>query len=87
MSESDKTILIVDRDERTAEKLKELIEFMDTPCVVTAAPADWRDRLGARRLGAMFVGAALSDEDVGILLADLKTFDPNVPVVVIENGA
>ena len=87
MSESDKTILIVDDDELMAQNLKELIEFMDTPHVVTAAPRDWRERVGDCRLEAMFVGAALTDVDLGNLLADLKKFDPNVPVVVLERGA
>ena len=84
MPESEKTILIVDQDLAMAANLKELIEFMDTPSVVTAAPSEWRERLGSGRLEAMFVGAALPDDVVGHLLADLKTYDPNVPIVVLE---
>ena len=87
MSESDKTILIVDDDQAMAANLKELIEFMDTPHVVTSAPKEWRKRIGKCRLEAMFVGAALTDDDLGMLLADLKKYDPNVPVVVLERGA
>ena len=87
MSDSDKTILIVDDDESVAQNLKELIEFMDTPNVITAAPQDWRQRVGRCRLEAMFVGAAVSDDDLGNLLIDLKKFDPDVPVVVLERGA
>lgn len=83
MPDRDTTILIVDQDRALAENLKELIEFMDTPDVLTAAPRDWRQRLGERRLEALFVGPDLSDNDLGSVLADLEKMDPNVPVVVI----
>ncbi len=78
------TVLVVDDDLGRAENLKELIEFMDTPTVITAIPDDWRRRLGTRRLEAMFVGPGLSDEVVDRLLAELKSIDPNVPVVMIQ---
>ncbi|MDH3747800.1 MAG: hypothetical protein OER97_06295 [Gammaproteobacteria bacterium] len=80
----DKTILVVDQDRALAENLKELIEFMDQPYVVTAVPTNWRQRIGERRLEAVFVGPDLSDQDVSGLLADLKIFDPNVPVVMMQ---
>lgn len=84
MLDIDKTILVVDQDRELAENLKELIEFMDQPHVVTAAPANWRQRIGKRRLEAVFVGPDLSEQDIGGLLAELKQFDPNVPVVMME---
>lgn len=87
MTDGDGTILIVDDDAAQAENLRELIEFMDSPSVVTAAPGDWRQRLGERRLAALFVGPALSDPAVGSLLKDLEAIDPNVPVVVIGGDA
>ncbi|MDX1515261.1 MAG: hypothetical protein R3288_00400 [Woeseiaceae bacterium] len=86
MAGNDRTILVVDRDPTLAENLKGLIEFMDTPSVETAVPADWRERLGERRLEALFVGPDLADDDVEQLLGDLAQFDPNVPVVVIGNS-
>lgn len=84
MSGYDKTIMIIDRDPALALHVKELIEFMDTPSVVTAVPGEWRQRLGERRLEALFVGPDLSDNDVSELLADLADMDPNVPVVMIH---
>lgn len=87
MTDGDGTILIVDEDSAQAENLRELIEFMDSPSVVTAAPGDWRQRLGERRLAALFVGPALSEPAVGSLLKDLEAVDPNVPVVVIGADA
>ncbi len=84
MSASVKTVLVIDQDLSLAENLKELIEFMDTPHVVTATPDGWRQRLGTRRLEAMFVGPDLTEESVSSLLADLEQFDPNVPVVMIQ---
>lgn len=84
MVDKDKTILVVDQDRELAENLKELIEFMDEPCVVTAVPKNWRQRVGERRLEAVFFGPDLSEQDIGGLLADLKLFDPNVPVVMMQ---
>lgn len=84
MSGYDKTIMIIDRDPALALHVKELIEFMDTPSVVTSVPGEWRQCLGERRLEALFVGPDLSDTDVSSLLADLADVDPNVPVVMIH---
>lgn len=87
MSGVEKAILVVDQSRNTAENVKELIEFMDSPCVVTAMPTDWQNRLAGRRLEALFVGPALSDDDISSLLADLARIDPNVPVVMISGSA
>ncbi|MDX1556957.1 MAG: alpha/beta fold hydrolase, partial [Xanthomonadales bacterium] len=84
MTAGDKTILVVDQDPVLAEHLKELIEFMDSPSVVTAEPSDWKQRLGQRRLEALFVGPDLAPEDLTVLLSDLRSVDPNVPVVMIH---
>jgi DNA-binding NtrC family response regulator len=82
----DKTILVVDPSRAVAEHVKELIEFMDSPRVVTALPDDWQARLGDNRLEALFVGPDLSDTDVRKLLSDLAQFDPNVPVVMMSEA-
>jgi len=84
MADKDKTILVVDQDPELAENLKELIEFMDQPYVVTSIPKNWRQTVGERRLEAVFFGPDLSEQDIGRLLADLKLFDPNVPVVMMQ---
>ena len=85
-STDEKTILVVDRDTATADNVRELIEFMDMPCVITAIPADWQERLGERRLEAMFVGPALTDAQVHGLMAELEAVDPNVPVVMMQGS-
>jgi len=84
MSLIDKTILVVDQDPSVAENLKELIEFMDAPCVITAMPDDWKARLGDRRLEALFVGPDLSEAEVNVLMDELSQFDPNVPVIMMR---
>ena len=84
MNAGEKTILVVDPDPVLAQHLKELIEFMDSPSVVTAEPADWKQRLGERRLEALFVGPDLTPDDVSALLSDLRSVDPNVPVVMMH---
>ncbi len=87
MPNGDKTILVIDHDLTVSRHVKELLEFMDSPCVVTAMPSDWRERLGQRRLEAMFVGPELPDDTVDVLLSELEALDPNVPVVVMQEFA
>ena len=77
-------ILVVNRSESAARNLKDLIEFMDTPPVVIAAPGDWRKRLGQQRLDALFIGPDISDGEVSRLLADIAELDPNVPIVMMN---
>lgn len=84
MIAGEKTILVVDQDPVLAQHLKELIEFMDSPSVVTAEPADWKQRLGERRLEALFVGPDLTPDVISVLLSDLRSVDPNVPVVMMH---
>ena len=87
MSNGEKTIMVIDHDLTVSKHVKELLEFMDSPCVVTAMPDDWKERLGQRRLEAMFVGPELEDDAVDELLTELETLDPNVPVVVMQEPA
>ncbi len=84
MTNGEKTILVIDHDLTVSKHVKELLEFMDSPCVVTAMPEDWQERLGQRRLEAMFVGPELEDDTVEELLTELELLDPNVPVVVMQ---
>ena len=79
-------ILVVNHGESAARNLKELIEFMDTPQVRIAAPEDWREQLGDRRLEALFVGPDMSEQEVDDLLADVGRLDPNVPIVMMNEG-
>jgi len=83
-SSIERTILVIDRDRASADKVKELIEFMDAPSVVAVQPAEWRDELGERRIEALFIGPDLSDGQVSGLLEELAALDPNVPVVVVD---
>ena len=80
-------ILVVNRSESAARNLKDLIEFMDTPPVVIAAPDDWQSRLGQQRLDALFIGPDMSDNEVNRLLADVGELDPNIPIVMLNEDA
>lgn len=84
MNRAECVVLIVDSVESELENLRELIEFMDTPNVCTAAPADWQETLGDRRLEAVFVGPDLSTKEVDRLLDGVAKLDPNVPIVVLN---
>ena len=87
MTNGEKTILVIDHDLTVSRHVKELLEFMDSPCVVTAMPEDWQERLGQRRLEAMFVGPELEDDAVEELLTELESLDPNVPIVMMQEPA
>ena len=79
-------ILVVNCGADQAQNLKSLIEFMDTPDVVTAEPGEWRDRVGDRTIDALFVGADLSPSVVDELLSDIGSIDPNIPIVMLTPG-
>lgn len=89
MTSAERMILLINRTESDANNLKELIEFMDTPRVQTAAPGDWRQKLGDYRLEAFFVGPDLLQHEIEALLNDIREFDPSVPIVMMngEDGA
>jgi len=80
------TILVINQVKFEGENLKELIEFMDTPNVCTATPDAWREALGERLLEAVFVGPDLSDDHLDGLLAEIRDFDPNVSIVIMQAG-
>lgn len=86
MSPSNRTILILGEDQRAAAHLKELVEFMDVPHVITAMPEDWKARLGDARLEALFVNPELPDEAVCNVLDELSKIDPNVSIVMLEEA-
>ena len=86
MSAAEHIILVVNRLQAEAEKLKELIEFMDTPHVFACSPEEWRQVLGEQRLEAVFVGPDLSAEEVDALIVDIGDFDANVPIVMLQTG-
>ena len=79
-------ILVVNDGAEQAANLKSLIEFMDTPDVMTAKPDDWRERVGDQPIEALFVGADLSPDDVDELLKDIGTIDPNIPIIMLTDG-
>ncbi len=84
MPGDDCVILVINRLQAEADNLKELIEFMDTPNVRTATPAEWRQRLGDARLEALFVGPDLSSDEIDALITDVGELDPNVPIVMMQ---
>lgn len=79
-------ILVVNAGQEQAANLKSLIEFMDSPEVLTANPGDWRERVGDQPIEALFVGADLEPSDVDELLTDIGTIDPNIPIVMLRPG-
>lgn len=84
MSGGEHVILVVNRSTSAARNLKDLIEFMDSPPVVIAAPDDWQRRLGQQRLDALFVGPDMTKTEVGKLLSEIGELDPSVPIVMLS---
>lgn len=87
MTVTEPVILIVNQREQSANDLKGLIEFMDTPLVKVAEPANWRDALGEGRLEALFVGPDMDAGEVAQLLDEVGNLDPNVSIVMLTNGS
>ena len=77
----DPLIMVIDGAETRAANLKELIEFMDAPRVTIANPENWRERLGERRLGAVFLGADLDKRRIDQVIREIGELDPNTPIV------
>lgn len=84
MNDASQVILVINHRQAEAENIKELIEFLDTPQVMVAAPEDWRAKLGDERLEAVFVGPDLADDEVDALIVDIGKFDANVPIVMLQ---
>jgi len=81
-------MLVVNRSASAARNLKDLIEFMDTPPVLIAAPDNWQEQLGEQCLDALFVGPDMTDVEVDQLLTDIGKLDPNIPIIMMsEEGS
>ena len=80
----EKTIVVIDQDMATAENVRQLIEFMDTPSVVGAQFLNWREQLAERRLEALFMGPDLTDKQISTVLSEVAEIDPNIPVVMLK---
>jgi hypothetical protein len=77
-------IMVVNSTVADAESLKKLIQFMDAPHVCSATPAKWLQKVGKRRLEAVFVGPNLSSEELETVVGEVGALDPNVPIVMIN---
>ncbi len=84
---SESMILVIGSETGAATRLKSMIEFMDSPRVVTASPSDWRTSVGEERLDAVFIGNDVADGDIDAMLDELEHIDPNVSIVMIDSLA
>ncbi len=80
-------ILVVDSQEQVAARLKSMIEFMDTPEVVTAEPRDWKARIEGARLDAVFLGPDLADGEISEVVAGVGDIDPNASIVIVDKDS
>lgn len=84
MQAKDQLILIVTDDIEHAEHHKELLEFMDAPCVEIATVKGWRSQLGQRRLSAIFLGPNLTNLVNEKIIGDIGKIDPNISIVILD---
>lgn len=80
---TDRLIVVIHHCEARGEALKEQIEFMDAPRVTVAKPGDWRERLGDRRLAAVFISDDVDVDERDRLISDIGDIDPNTPIVMV----
>lgn len=84
---NDPVILIVDDDAQSATKLREMIEFLDSPAVEVADFEHWQKTSSQLRLAALFIGTSISEARVELITEQLHNSHPDVPVVVLEPEA
>ena len=77
-------IIVCAGTEETARDIKDLLEFMDADPVEIADVGAWRDRVGERRLAAVFAGPDLDQDAREQLLREVAEYDPSVSVVVVD---
>ena len=76
-------IVVIDPDATFASRLEEEITFMDDTQVCVAGVDGWRDSCTGKRVDALFVGPGVADSDINVLMQDVETFDPNLPIVFV----
>ena len=76
--------LVIGCSIKRADRLKLLVEYIQGPPVVVAAPDDWQSRLGKRRPAAVFIGTQLQQDESKKLKLEIKKFDPNIPVTMLK---
>lgn len=77
-------ILVCAGSEETARDIKDLLEFMEAEPVEIADAGAWRERVGERRLSAVFAGPDLDPEVRERLMREIGRFDPSVSIVVVD---
>ena len=76
--------MVIDGPEARGQNIKELIEFMDMPRVRIAQVETWREKLGERRLAAIFVGDDLENDSFERVIQEVGDYDPNTPIVRVS---
>ena len=76
--------MVIEGPEARGQNIKELIEFMDMPRVRIAQADTWREKLGERRLAAIFVGDDLEVESFEQVIREVGEYDPNTPIVRVS---
>ncbi|ANO53073.1 hypothetical protein BA177_07470 [Woeseia oceani] len=79
-------IVVIHEAADQSRQIKELIEFMDAPQVLTATADNWRAQIGDSRLAAVFVSAGLPKSVQSRIFDGVAAIDCNVPLVVTGDG-
>lgn len=76
--------MVIEGPEARGQNIKELIEFMDVPRVRIAQVETWKEKLGERRLAAIFVGDDLEADSFERVIREVGEYDPNTPIVRVS---
>lgn len=78
-------MLVIDSDRASAETLKGMIEFLDTPNVTIVDDQTWPDAVGAE-LDIVFLGRGISRESARDIESWLQAEQPGVAVVHVRES-
>lgn len=77
------SVLVIDADRSSAETLREMIEFLDTPHVAVADQQSWQSAVDDS-LEVVFLGRGLDRAEVAAIELALRSERPLLPIVTVS---
>ena len=78
-------VLVIDADHDSASRLRDMIEFLDTPHVRVVDETGWRDA-ATEALSMVFLGRSLAPDAARSIARSLRAQCPPVPVVRVTDA-
>jgi len=80
-------ILVIETDRQLGVEFQAVIDSIGGPPVCIATPRNWRELLGDTPIAAVVVAGSPGRADTSTALAEIVTYSPGVPIVVIGHDA